>query len=176
MSVFMFYAGNRNRFNSAGINAALVNAASEAAGRAALAAAVPYGDIDVSDWSVLNLTGLEVTAVAAVADGGSGYAAGEKITLTGGTAVAQAVLEVLTETAGAIDTVALVNPGKYTVVPTNPVAQGSSDGSGTGATFTLTTAVAVAAALPSARTIVWIEGNPASMLGITRGGKALPIE
>jgi hypothetical protein len=41
-----------------------------------------------------------------------------------------------------VASVTLTDAGLYTVAPTNPVAQGSSSGSGTGATFTLTTSSA----------------------------------
>lgn len=94
-----------------------------------------------------------VTA-AAVASGGSGYAVGDLITLEGFAQGdppigAPAVLQVLTAPAGVVGTVSVVNQvmgqasndpqgGSYFETQTNPVAQGSTTGSGTGATFNLT--------------------------------------
>lgn len=92
-----------------------------------------------------------VTA-AAVAVGGTGYAVGDEITLASGPTIsppigAPAVLRVLTAPAGVIATVEVVSQlndsitpfgGSYFATQTNPVAQGSTTGSGTGATFNLT--------------------------------------
>jgi hypothetical protein len=100
-----------------------------------------------------------VTA-AVVSAGGSGYAVGDIITLAqpsftivqGGQSFpmnvgAPAQLQVLTAPGGVVATVAVVNQvqgeatpigGSYFSVPTNPVAQGSTTGSGAGATFNLT--------------------------------------
>lgn len=92
-----------------------------------------------------------VTA-ATVAAGGSGYAIGDQITLESGPNTsppigAPAVLEVATVTGGAVATVTVVSQiidaspaqgGSYFARQTNPVAQGSTTGSGTGATFNLT--------------------------------------
>lgn len=93
-----------------------------------------------------------VTA-AAVAAGGSGYAAGDIITLAAGPNTsppigAPAQLQVATiGGGGSILTVTVVNQiqgsasplgGSYFAKQTNPVAQGSTTGSGTGATFNLT--------------------------------------
>lgn len=75
---------------------------------------------------------------AIVSAGGSGYVVNDTITLTGGTATVQAVLKVLTVSAGSVLTVSITNAGSYTVFPANPVAQGSSSGIGTGATFNIT--------------------------------------
>lgn len=92
-----------------------------------------------------------VTA-AVVASGGTGYAAGDIITLAAGVSTsppigAPAQLQVLTAPGGVIGTVSVVNAiigeatplgGSYFAIQINPVAQGSTTGSGTGATFTLT--------------------------------------
>lgn len=94
-----------------------------------------------------------VTA-AVVANGGSGHAVGDIITLaltpSGSAPIgAPAQLQVLTVAAGVILTVGVVNQiagaatatpygGSYFAVQTNPVAQSSSTGSGINATFTLT--------------------------------------
>lgn len=73
---------------------------------------------------------------ALVQAGGSGYAVGNTITLTGGTGTA-AVLTVTSVSSGAVTGVSVTTPGSYTVLPTMPTAQGSTSGSGTGATFIL---------------------------------------
>lgn len=75
---------------------------------------------------------------AAVQAGGSGYAVGDTITLTGGTAITQAVLTVATLSGSAVATVTVTYSGFYSAKPTDPVAQGSTSGSGTGATFNMT--------------------------------------
>lgn len=96
---------------------------------------------------------IPVTA-AVVSAGGTGYAVGDQITLASGATTeapigAPVVLEVLTLSGSAVATVSVVTQildsatamgGSYFGVQTNPVAQGSTTGSGTGATFTLTQA------------------------------------
>lgn len=92
-----------------------------------------------------------VTA-AAVSNGGTGYAVGDIITLAGTPQGdlpigAPAQLRVLTAPGGVIATVEVISQvidavppqgGSYFNVQTNPVAQGSTTGSGIGATFNLT--------------------------------------
>ncbi len=75
---------------------------------------------------------------ATVQAGGSGYAVGDTITETGGTAINQAVLTVATLSGSAVATVTVTYPGNYTVAPSNPVSQGSTSGVGTGCTLNLT--------------------------------------
>lgn len=75
---------------------------------------------------------------AAVQSGGSGYAVGDTITLTGGTAITQAVLTVATLSGSAVATATVTYTGFYTTKPIDPVSQGSTSGAGTGATFNLT--------------------------------------
>ena len=77
-------------------------------------------------------------STVAVQSGGSGYAVGDTITETGGTAISQAVLTVATLSGSAVATATVTYPGFYTVKPSDPVAQGSTSGSGTGATFNIT--------------------------------------
>src|SRR6185312_3531706 len=86
---------------------------------------------------LLNSAVYQVSA-AAIQAGGSGYAVGDTITLTGGTAINQAVLTVATLSGSAVATVTATYPGNYTTKPADPVAQGSTSGSGTGATFNMT--------------------------------------
>lgn len=94
---------------------------------------------------------IPVTA-AAVAAGGTGYAVGDIITLASGINTnppigAPARLLVQTAPAGVVGTVSIISEvfgsspaagGSYFAQQTNPVAQGSTTGSGTGATFNLT--------------------------------------
>jgi len=68
---------------------------------------------------------------------GSGYAAGDTITLTGGTCASEPTLAVLTVSGGQITKYLVQTQGDCTIPPLGPVAQGSTSGSGTGATFTL---------------------------------------
>jgi hypothetical protein len=81
----------------------------------------------------------------AIAAGGTGYAVGDKIVLTGGTFSTAVTIVVNTVSGGVITSASIVNPGAYTVVPSNPVAQGSTTlygsstaGAGSGATFNMT--------------------------------------
>lgn len=69
----------------------------------------------------------------AVVNGGSGHSVGNVLTLTGG-----ATVTVSSVTSGTITAVTLTNPGTYATIPSNPVAQTATTGSGTGATFNLT--------------------------------------
>lgn len=73
-----------------------------------------------------------------VQGGGSSYAPGDTITLTGGTSTQATVLTVSTVSSGAITAVTISTAGKYTVLPSNPVSQGTTSGTGTGATFNIT--------------------------------------
>jgi hypothetical protein len=88
----------------------------------------------------VNSIGVDVTAAVASA-AGSGYVVGELITLTGGTAVKQAILQVATLSGSGVATVTIFDGGLYTTAPSNPASQGSTSGIGSGATFTLTTGV-----------------------------------
>jgi hypothetical protein len=72
---------------------------------------------------------------ATVVNGGTGYAVGNTLTVTGGTGTA-ATLTVSAVSSGAITAVTVTTAGSYTAVPTNPVSV--TGGAGTGATFTLT--------------------------------------
>jgi hypothetical protein len=95
---------------------------------------------------LVNSSVYTVTA-AAVQAGGSGYAVGDTITLTGGTAITQAVLTVATLSGSAVATATVTYTGFYTVKPTDPVSQGSTSGAGTGATFNLTWAAQFASSV-----------------------------
>lgn len=70
-----------------------------------------------------------------VASGGSGYAVNDTVTITGyGSNI---VVTVTTVSSGAITAYTVIS-GALTSIPTNPVSQSSTSGSGTGATFNLT--------------------------------------
>ena len=73
---------------------------------------------------------------AVPATGGSQYLVGDTVTIGGGTYSFQTVLlvqSVLAPLTGMI----ISTPGSYTVKPSNPIAQGSTSGTGTGATFNI---------------------------------------
>jgi hypothetical protein len=91
----------------------------------------------VTGWTVDRDIGMAVTTVDSVAAGGTNYVVGDEITLTGGTTGDACVLTVATLSGSAVATVTITNAGYYNLQPTDPVAQGSTDGSGTGATFNL---------------------------------------
>ena len=69
---------------------------------------------------------------AAIVSGGSGYTAGNVLTLAGGTAVRPATFRVTTESTGVVTGIELVDSGEYTVAPTGTQA---TTGSGTGCTL-----------------------------------------
>ena len=96
-------------------------------------------DLTMNDvgWTVDRDLGMEVTTVDSVAAGGTNYSVGDKITLTGGNFETACVLEVATLSGSAVATVTIDEPGLYNIQPSDPVAQGSTDGSGSGATFNL---------------------------------------
>jgi hypothetical protein len=72
----------------------------------------------------------------AVDDGGTGYTAGDVLTLSGGQFAIPVELTVTGETGGVIDTVEITNAGNYTVLPTDPVPV--TGGTGADAEFNLT--------------------------------------
>lgn len=75
---------------------------------------------------------------AAVQAGGSNYAVGDVIAIAGGTSINAALVTVATLSGTAVATVTVSYPGNYSVVPSNPAAQGSTTGIGTGCTLNLT--------------------------------------
>jgi hypothetical protein len=77
---------------------------------------------------------LKLLAAPSAAAGGSGYVVGNTISLGNGIIVTVAAVS-----SGSVTSVTLTNGGAITagVIPTNPVAQVSTNGSGTGATFNL---------------------------------------
>lgn len=85
-------------------------------------------------------------SAAAVQAGGTGYAVGDLIYLSGA-ADFPVVLKVATLSGSAVATVTVVGVGPFVASPANPVSQASTSGSGTGATFNLTIASRVPSAL-----------------------------
>jgi len=81
---------------------------------------------------------LEAKTVDSIVNDGTGYVLDEIITLTGGTFSTAAQLRVTGVSGTDITSASIEEPGNYTVLPSNPVAQGSSSGSGTLATFNMT--------------------------------------
>lgn len=72
-----------------------------------------------------------------IAAGGSGYVAGDVLTVSGGTALIAAEITVDTvDGSGAVLTGSISNAGSYTTLPTNPVSV--TGGTGSSATFNLT--------------------------------------
>lgn len=72
---------------------------------------------------------LGCSSVSAVAAGGTLYAANDVLTLVGGTFTRAATYNVVTEAAGVVTVIELIDPGEYTVAPTSPIAT-TNDGSG----------------------------------------------
>lgn len=71
-----------------------------------------------------------------VDDGGTGYTAGDVLTLSGGQFSIPVEVTVTGETGGVIDTVEITNAGNYTVTPTDPVP--ATGGTGADAEFNVT--------------------------------------
>lgn len=122
-------------------------------------------DFTNAAWSATNATvtknqiGADRAFTAAKSAGGSNYVVGDLITLTGGTFTKPAVLQVKTLTGSAVNTVAVMDPGIYSITPTNPVSQGSTSGIGSSATFNLT---------PNACSIVATANNATVLQTITQ--------
>lgn len=82
---------------------------------------------NVRGWDAANI------ASATVSAGGTGYAVGNVLTITGGTKGTAATLTVATLSGSAVATVTVSNAGDYWTFPTEPCAV--TGGAGTGATF-----------------------------------------
>jgi hypothetical protein len=83
------------------------------------------------------VNGYQINELTADA-GGTGYVPGDTITLTGGTGTPGIIIVDIVGDAGDVENAHVSFSGNYSIVPSNPVGQASSSGSGTGATFTLT--------------------------------------
>lgn len=99
--------------------------------------------VTLGTWTELEYSPADSEAVSVdsiVDDGDSGYAVDDTITLTGGTFTTATVLIVTSvDGGGQITGVSIDTAGQYSVVPGDPVAQGSTSGSGVGTpTFNMT--------------------------------------
>ena len=74
-------------------------------------------------------------AAANVANPGSGYAASNTITLTGGAVLTVDAVATVNGVAGVIQSYHVSTAGSYASIATGPIAQTATSGSGTGATF-----------------------------------------
>jgi hypothetical protein len=83
-----------------------------------------------------NAFGSSITA--ALNGGGTGYAAGDVGTVSGGTFTRQATYRVLTESAGVVTAVQIVDYGEYTVNPGVAAATAAVPAGGTGLTVDTT--------------------------------------
>lgn len=86
---------------------------------------------------LVDALGSAASGAPTVSAAGSGYVVSDQITLTGGTFTNPVVVQVATLSGSGVATVTLVEAGRYTAIPSNPAAQGSTTGVGTGATFTV---------------------------------------
>jgi len=108
------------------------------------AAGTGYTSIPTVSLAGFGGTGATATArmkaqTVAIQAAGSGYAQNDTITLTGGTSTQAVILTVNTVGGGGeVQAVTITNAGNYSVLPSNPVSQGSTSGGGTGATFNIT--------------------------------------
>lgn len=93
------------------------------------------GGITEAGWSVA--LGVSDASPTTPASGGTGYAAGDEITLNDGCST-HAQLTVQAVSSGAVTVYDIVNKGSCASAPANPVSVLSTSGSGTGATFNLT--------------------------------------
>lgn len=79
-----------------------------------------------------------LATTANVNTAGSGYAVNDTITLTGGTGTKAVITVYSVNGSGGVTSAYVSNGGNYSVLPTNPVSQGSTSGSGISAKFNLT--------------------------------------
>lgn len=78
----------------------------------------------------------QIVSSVSVNSGGTGYAVGNVLSLSGGTSTTTSTLTVSTVSSGSITGVTVSNAGSYQIIPTNPVSV--TGGAGAGATFNIT--------------------------------------
>ncbi len=105
------------------------------------------------DLSAGTFASVSTVASVAIAAGGTGYVAGDKVSIAGGTAQQVTVLTVSTvDGSGAILTFATDRAGIYTTAPATlnqfVVVASTTSGAGTGATFTVQYVIGAAITLP----------------------------
>lgn len=100
------------------------------------AAGQTVNPISVSALGGAGNNAIQATPDPAVNAAGTGYATNDILTVAGGTFTRAATLRVTGQTAGAIDTVEVVDPGEYTVAPTL-TANAVTGGTGSSATIDL---------------------------------------
>ncbi len=95
-------------------------------------------DYDDALLRLVDVASNDNVSAVAIAGGGTGYVVGDVLTVSGGTIVSglAATLEVISETAGVIDGIRVMDCGAYSAQPGNPVSV--TGGTGAGATFNLT--------------------------------------
>lgn len=92
---------------------------------------------DFADDLLAACVGTSIQSVTSIAAGGTGYAVGNVLSISGGTSLIQAQVEVTTiGGGGAVTGVRVVNAGIYTTAPGNPAS--TTGGAGTGCTINLT--------------------------------------
>ena len=91
----------------------------------------------VAAGTIITALGGSAVISYAIAAGGTGYAVGDTITVTGGIYSQQNTYTVATIAAGVVTGLTIVSNGVYTVVPGTP-ATTTTSGNGTGLTLTLT--------------------------------------
>lgn len=133
-------------------------------------ASIGTGATLVPHLSLLNSTTL--------AGGGTGYTAGDVLTLVGGTSGTAAQITVDTVTGGVVTTFHVSRAGDYTALPTSPIAV--TGGSGTGATFTgefglLSIAVTAPGTGYTNSTVISISGSGGGTATAHVGSTASPL-
>jgi hypothetical protein len=110
---------------------------------------VPLAFWDAGRAEIVTLPGAALT-FAAVSAGGSGYKAGDVLTLQGGVFSTPAQLKVqAVDGGGAVTGVSVLQAGSYSALPTGPA--GVTGGTGTGATFTVVSEIGLTSAGVAAR-------------------------
>lgn len=84
------------------------------------------------------VTGQSLSSIDSVQSGGSGYAVGDILQLSGGTSTVAATIEVTAISGSAVTAAIIKNYGGYSSPPGDPVSTTALTGAGTGATFNLT--------------------------------------
>jgi hypothetical protein len=97
-----------------------------------VAIAAPNSGVQATATAVM-----ELSDVASVAAGGTGYVAGEILTLAGGTGTAATINVLTVTTGGVVATVSIKTRGAYTVLPSSLSTAAVTGGSGANATFSV---------------------------------------